>query len=52
MRRIFRDVILTAATLGLSGVAMVAGASFRLDWLAVALILLWAIGHFCVFADD
>ena len=52
MRRVIRDVILTAATLGLSGVAMVAGASFRLDWLALSLILLVAIGHFCVFADD
>ena len=52
MRRIIRDVILTAVTLGLCGVAMVAGAYLRFDWLAVSLILLWGIGHFCVFDDD
>jgi hypothetical protein len=52
MRRIIRDVILAAATLGLSGAAMVAGASVRLDWLAVSLILLWGIGHFYILEDD
>jgi len=52
MRRLLRDLLLTVTTLGLAGVALVAGALFRLDLLAVALLLLFAIGHFCVFADD
>ena len=52
MTRWLRDLLLTAVTLGLAGAALVAGALFRLDLLAVALLLLFAIGHFCVFPDD
>lgn len=52
MRRTIRDVLLTALTLGIAFVALMAGASLRIDILACALVLLWAIGYLAVPSDE
>jgi hypothetical protein len=52
MRRTIRDLILTVVTLGVACGAMIAGASLRMDWLLVAILILWWIGEAHVFNHD